>query len=63
MQNSELVREWDSDAFHRRVIELESRGYTSREGSYKITAEMNPETGAIVHLHAIEMVKLDPAEN
>jgi hypothetical protein len=57
MQNTELVREWDSDAFHRRVVELESQGYSSREGTYRISAEMNPETGAIVHLHSIEMIK------
>jgi hypothetical protein len=63
MSNNELVQEWDSDAFHRRVMELESLGYSSREGTYKITAEMNPETGAIVHLHVIEMVKSDPADN
>jgi hypothetical protein len=44
-------------------MELETLGYTSRKGTYQITAEMHPETGAIVHLHAIEMIKLDPAEN
>jgi hypothetical protein len=59
MQTTELVREWDSDAFHRRVMELESQGYTSRKGTYQISAEMNPETGVIVHLHAIEMIKED----
>jgi hypothetical protein len=63
MQNTELVREWDSDTFHRRVMELESRGYSSREGTYRISAEMNPETGAIVHLHSIEMIKEDPVED
>jgi hypothetical protein len=63
MQNTELVREWDSDAFHRRVMELESQGYTSRKDTYRISAETNPETGVIVHLHAIEMIKEDPAEN
>jgi hypothetical protein len=62
MQNTELIREWDSDAFHQRVMELESKGYTPREGTYRITPEMNPETGAIVHLHAIEMIKQEQAE-
>ncbi len=34
-----IVREWGSDAFHQRVIELESEGYVTREGSYNIAAE------------------------
>jgi hypothetical protein len=62
MQNTELVREWDSDSFHRRVMELESQGYIGREGTYQISAEMNPETGEIIHLHAIEMIKEDRGE-
>ena len=52
-----LIREWDSDAFHRRVLELESDGYVARSESYKIIPEMDPETGIIVHLHSIEMVE------
>ena len=62
MQSIELVREWNSDAFHRRVLELESQGYIGREGTYQITAEMNPETGEIIHLHAIEMIREDRPE-
>jgi hypothetical protein len=50
-----LVSEWDSEAFHRRVLELEAKGYLAREESYKIIPEMNPETGQIIHLHTIEM--------
>ncbi len=50
-----LVREWDSDLFHRRVLELELKGYVARRETYTITPEMNPETGAIVHLYSIEM--------
>ena len=61
MENTVLVYEWDSDAFHRRVIELESAGYTSRQESYHISADVNPETGEIVHLHTIEMLKNDNA--
>jgi len=50
-----VVREWDADSFHRRVLELESQGYTTRRDTYRITPEMDPETGNIVHLHTIEM--------
>jgi hypothetical protein len=50
-----LVREWDADSFHRRVLELESQGYTTRRDSYRITPEMDPQTGNIVHLYTIEM--------
>jgi hypothetical protein len=53
-----VVHEWGSDAFHQRVIELESEGYVTREGSYNIAPEVNPETGAIIHLHTIEMFRL-----
>ena len=55
-----LVHEGDSDAFHRRVMQLESEGYIARRESYRITPEMNPENGAIVHLQTIEMYKSDP---
>jgi hypothetical protein len=63
MENTILVHEWDSDAFHRRVIELQSAGYTARRESYHISADVNPETGEIVHLHTIEMLKEDVAES
>ena len=56
MEDIVLVHEWDSDAFHRRVIDLQSAGYTSRQESYRIVADVNPETGEILHLHTIEMV-------
>jgi hypothetical protein len=52
---SVLIREWGGDAFHKRVLELESRGYLAKLDSYRIIAEMDPETGEIVHLHTIEM--------
>jgi hypothetical protein len=42
--------------FHERVLELESRGYVARLETYNITAEVNPETGEIIHLHTIEML-------
>ena len=51
-----IVREWGTDTFHRRVIEMEGYGYTARRETYRITPEMNPETGQVVHLHSIEMV-------
>ncbi len=57
MADIKLVREWDADTFHRKVLELEAQGYQARRDTYKITAEMNPETGLIVHLHSIEMHK------
>ena len=50
-----VVREWDPDVFHRRVTELETAGYVARRESYAITAEMDPDTGNIVHLYAVEM--------
>jgi hypothetical protein len=50
-----VVREWDADVFHRRVTELEAAGYIARRESYAIMAEMDPETGNIVHLHSVEM--------
>ena len=56
-----LVREWGSEAFHRRVLEFETRGYIARRETYSITPEMNPETGEIIHLHVIEMFAAKPA--
>ncbi len=49
------VREWDSDAFHKQVLELEAKGYVARRETYSIVPEMNPETGKIIHLYMIEM--------
>jgi hypothetical protein len=63
VENTVIVYEWDSDAFHRRVLELQSAGYTSRQESYHILADVNPETGEIVHLHTIEMLRDEPREN
>jgi hypothetical protein len=54
-----LVREWDNDLFHRRVREYEAKGYVARRESYTIMADMNPETGEVVHLYLIEMVMPD----
>ena len=59
MEDTVLVREWDSDALHHRVMELQSEGYTSRQESYHIIADVNPETGEIVHLYTIEMLRED----
>jgi hypothetical protein len=59
--NAVLVREYDPDAFHRRVKELEAEGYVSKQESYSITAEMNPETGRITHIYCIEMYRPDRA--
>ena len=55
MQDVIVVREWDADSFHQRVLELESQGYETRRETYRINPEMDPESGNIVHLHTIEM--------
>jgi len=60
MEDLIVVREWDADSFHRRVLELESQGYEARRDTYRVSAEMDPETGNIVHLHTIEMVRQKP---
>ncbi len=52
-----LVSDWDSETFHRRVLELEAEGYLARQESYNVTPEMNPENGKIIHLYMIEMFK------
>ena len=54
-----IVHEWDSEAFHQQVKCLEEEGYVARRESYSITAETDPETGRIVHLHIIEMARPD----
>ena len=54
------VREWSADAFHQRVLDLETKGYITRLETYRITAETNPETGEIIHLHTIEMLDHSP---
>jgi hypothetical protein len=62
VQDVVLVREWDADSFHRRVLDLEAEGYEARRDSYRISPEMDPETGNIVHLHTIEMCRSRPRE-
>jgi hypothetical protein len=56
-----IVSDWEIDAFHKKVLEFESKGYVSRQETYRIIAEMNPETGSVSHLYTIEMYK--PEEN
>lgn len=58
-----IVREWDNDRFHRRVLELESSGYIARRETYLVTAEQNPETGYITHLYSIEMYPAGPIDS
>jgi hypothetical protein len=60
--NAVVISEWDADAFHRRVMDLELQGYVARRETYRVTPEMNPETGRIVHLHTIELYQADPDE-
>jgi hypothetical protein len=56
MQFPTMVREWSAPEFHRRVLALEATGYVARRETYRITPEMHPETGAICHLHSIELL-------
>jgi hypothetical protein len=60
MSETILIREWDADLFHRRVLDLEAEGYQARLESYQVVPEMNPETGEIIHLHTVELRKLSP---
>ena len=62
VNNAILVSEWDAEAFHRRVSDLELQGYVARRETYRITPEMNPETGRIVHLHTVELYQAGPDE-
>ncbi len=54
-----LIREWDNDIFHRKVLEFEADGYLARRETYQVIAEQNPDTGFVMHLYSIEMY---PAE-
>jgi hypothetical protein len=59
MSDAIIVREWNADEFHRRVLEYEKQGYLARRDTYRITPEVNPETGEIIHLYVIEMFPPD----
>jgi hypothetical protein len=63
MSNAIVVCEWDADTFHRRVLDLELQGYVARRETYRITPEMSPETGRIVHLRSVEMRRAGPDES
>jgi hypothetical protein len=56
MNDALVVREWSVETFHHRVLELEIKGYVARRETYRITPEMHPETGEIIHLYTIEML-------
>ncbi|MBI4461395.1 MAG: hypothetical protein HY653_00670 [Acidobacteria bacterium] len=60
MDSAMTVRAWNPDEFHRRVAELEQQGWQTRPETYRITPEMNPETGQLMHLYSIEMGREDP---
>jgi hypothetical protein len=62
VSNAIVISEWDADAFHRRVMDLELQGYVARRETYRVTPEMNPETGRIIHLHTVELYQADPDE-
>ena len=57
MTETVVVSEWDSDLFHQKVMELEAQGYVAQRDTYRITAEMNPETGIISHVHSMELCR------
>jgi hypothetical protein len=61
--NAIVVNEWDADTFHRRVLDLEQQGYVVRRETYRVTPEMNPETGRIVHLHTVELYQATPGRS
>ncbi len=52
-----LISEWGSDEFHAKVAEYEAKGYEALRDTYRIRAEMHPETGLVTHLHSIQMRK------
>lgn len=57
MTDTVVISEWDSDLFHHKVMELEAQGYVARRETYRITAEMNPETGIVSHVHSMELYR------
>jgi hypothetical protein len=57
-----VVSEWDADVFHHLVSDLERQGYVARRETYRVTPEMNPETGRIVHLHTVELYRVGQDE-
>lgn len=57
MSELKVVREWDAEVFHAKVLELERQGWEAKRDTYKIVAEMNPEDGNVIHLHTIELVR------
>ncbi|MBO0859392.1 MAG: hypothetical protein J2P21_13105 [Chloracidobacterium sp.] len=61
--NAIVVSEWNADAFHRHVSNLELQGYVVRRETYRVTPEMNPETGLIVHLHTVELYRSNKIES
>jgi hypothetical protein len=59
MTDAIVVSEWDSDVFHQKVMELEAQGYMARRDTYRVTAEMNPETGIVSHVYSMELYRPD----
>lgn len=51
------VTDFDPELFHKKVMELEADGYVANRESYRVTPDMNPEDGTVVHLHSIEMTR------
>jgi hypothetical protein len=63
MTETTVVSEWDAERFHQKVVELEGQGYIARLESYRIAAEMNPETGIVSHVHSIELSRPGSVED
>ena len=59
MSDPIVVREWNAQEFHRRIVEYEKQGYIARLETYRVTAESNPATGEVIHLYFIEMLAPD----
>jgi hypothetical protein len=57
MTETTVVSEWDAERFHQKVLELERQGYIARRETYRISAEMHPETGIVTHVHSIELYR------
>ncbi len=52
-----VVREFEAELFHKKVMELEAEGYIANRETYHVTPEMDPGDGKIIHLHSIEMIR------
>jgi hypothetical protein len=52
------VTEWDPEVFHQQVAQWETLGYKTLMHTYKIKAEIDPETGEVIHQYTISLEKI-----